>query len=247
MFAANQNAIDSMRSYLDAASADNIVLTRAAINPIEIQAVLERDLHRESLLEKHGLPADKFIILCLGQFVDRKGRWIFLEAAQKILSQRRDVAFAWIGPEQPGGRDLERIADFKLGADFKYLLSKNVGATRLDVLTFLRAADIFVLPSLWEGLPISILEAMALRVPTISTNVNAIPEAVINRETGILIEPGTVEALTTAITRILADSELRKKIADNGREHILANFDERVTAKIAFTQYATCFSDVIQA
>ena len=241
VFAANKNAIDSMRFYLDESDVDKIALTRAAINPVEIDEVLECESDSKSLLEKHGLPADKFIVLCLGQFIDRKGRWIFLEAAREILRHRNDIAFAWISPRLPDENELKRIEEYRLGPDFRYLLSENIGTTRLEVLTFLRTADVFALPSLWEGLPISILEAMALKVPTISTNVNAIPEALIDGETGILVEPGSVEALVAAILRIEGDPDIRKRLSERGREHVLAHFDEREAAKVALEHYAHCF------
>jgi glycosyltransferase involved in cell wall biosynthesis len=105
------------------------------------------------------------------------------------------------------------------------------------VLRFFRVADIFTLPSLWEGLPISILEAMALGVPTISTNVNAIPEAVKDMETGILIEPGSAIDLCDAILRLKDDEILREKVSSAGREHVLRYFDERDAAKIALNAY----------
>ena len=71
-----------------------------------------------------------------------------------------------------------------------FLSSDQIGTEHVDLFKLLRLADVFALPSYVEGLPISIIEAMALGIPTISTNINAIPEAIKHLETGILIEAG---------------------------------------------------------
>ena len=237
LFAANRDAIDKMRFFLSAFHVERITLTRATINPIEIDEVLAEDIDRGALRRQHGLSTDKFLVLCIGQFIDRKGRWIFLDAAREILKEHIDIQFVWIAPELAGREETSRIEEFGLGDSFRLVLSADIGASRREVLRFFRAADIFALPSLWEGLPISILEAMALGLPTISTNVNAIPEAVKNNETGVLIEPVNARALADAILRIKGDSALRDRLSKAGWEHVLKYFDEREAAKIALNAY----------
>lgn len=91
-----------------------------------------------------------------------------------------------------------------------------------------------------EGLPIAILEAMALGLPTISTNLNAIPEAVINEKTGILVETGNAEQLKSAILRLYENNGLRKKLADTGKEFVIDKFDERKMVKIVLDNYEKC-------
>jgi glycosyltransferase involved in cell wall biosynthesis len=237
LFAANRDAIEKMGFFLPHEDTAKIRLTRAAINPVEINDVLAEGIDRGELREKHGLSRDKFLVLSIGQFIDRKGRWIFLEAARELLKQHSDIEFAWIAPRIADSGEIKRIEGYGLGDRFRLILSADIGPGRRDVLGFLRAADIFALPSLWEGLPISILEAMALRLPTISTDVNAIPEAVINNETGILIEPGNVKALVQAVSRLKEDSHLRERLSQNGVSHVLKHFDEREAAKIALNAY----------
>ncbi len=101
----------------------------------------------------------------------------------------------------------------------------------------LRQADVFALPSFLEGLPISILEAMALGIPTVSTNINAIPEAIKHLETGLLIEPGNPDELKEAILLLKNDLVLREKLSIQGKKYVLENFDEAVVAKIAIERY----------
>ena len=237
LFVANQNAKDSIKSLVTRENWEKIILTRASINPAEIEQVFQADFSRQKLLEKHGIPKNKFLVLCVGQFINRKGRWIYLEAAKKILEQDRQVHFLWLTPVLPSPEDNKRIENYDLSESFQIVLSESLGKNRFDVLNFFRIADIFSLPSFFEGLPIAILEAMALGIPTISTNITAIPEAIKHFETGILVEPGDSDALASAILDLKRDGSLREKLSKNGRKFILENFDERKSAQIAIENY----------
>jgi glycosyltransferase involved in cell wall biosynthesis len=121
--------------------------------------------------------------------------------------------------------------------------SETVGSERLDILRFFRIADTFVLPSFVEGLPIALLEAMALGLPSISTKINAIPEAVKDGETGILIDAGDSEALAEAILKLSADDGLREMLAENGKRYVIEHFDERAVAKKVIRSYKECLHD----
>ena len=101
----------------------------------------------------------------------------------------------------------------------------------------LRTADIFVLPSFLEGLPISLLEAMALGIPSVSTDVNGIPEAIKHLETGYLIKAGRVEDLAEAVRQLKNSQTLREKLSKNGRRFVLENFNENNVAEIALGRY----------
>ncbi len=239
-FAANENAIDSLKTYVSSKFWNKLILTRASINPREIEKVWLNNFNRNKLLEKHDLPTDKFIVLCVGQFIDRKGRWIFLETAREIAKTNKDIFFVWLMPQFPNDGDTQKVAEFGLENSFKMVLSETVGKKREDVLQFFRIADVFTLPSLWEGLPIAILEAMALGIPTISTDLNAIPEAVIDNETGLLVKIGDSQSLTEAILRLYKDEKLREKLGKKGSEFVLENFDEQFWARIALENYEKC-------
>lgn len=243
LFAANENAIDSMSSYLKKEERDKIDLTRATINPLEIEEVLSKPFDRIAFRKRHGLSPDKFLVMCIGQFIDRKGRWVFLEAAKDLLTKGEDILFVWITPESPTPKELQKIEEYGLDDNFRLILSEHIGETRKDVLTFFRAADAYALPSLWEGLPISILESMALSLPTISTNINGIPEAIKDMDTGILIEVGDVRAMVDAILKLRDEPDLSAKLARDGRKYILEHFDERETARIVLDAYEACFAD----
>ncbi len=238
IFGANQNAVDSLRTYIQPRYWEKITLTRAAINPIEIAAVLEVPLDRDELLRRNGLPTDRFIILCVGQFIDRKGRWVFVEAAKRARVANNDLFFVWIGPDAPDDGDLARIAEYQVDGWFKYIVSSSLGAARSDVLTFFRLADVFVLASFLEGLPISIIEAMGLGLPVISTNIGAIPEAITDARTGLLVEAGDIDALTAAIDAMRTDEVMRRGLATAGQAFAMQTFDERNATSAVFERYA---------
>jgi glycosyltransferase involved in cell wall biosynthesis len=80
-------------------------------------------------------------------------------------------------------------------------------------------------------------------IASISTNVNAIPEAIKNLETGILIEKGNSIQLAEAIEKLKNNENLRRKLAENGRKFVLENFNEKIVAEIAFENYQTVLSN----
>jgi glycosyltransferase involved in cell wall biosynthesis len=216
---------------------DRIKVTFTAVNPPQIDDALAQPFDKSEALRKHRISSADFVVLCVGQFIDRKGRWVFLDAAREVVGTDPHVTFVWLTPLMPSADDEKKIADYNLGDKFRLVHSPTLGNERLDVLGFFRVADVFALPSYVEGLPIALLEAMALGRPSISTNVYAIPEAVIDGETGLLIEPGDAAGLADAIRKLKNDPELRLKFSENGRQFVISHFDERDAAATAVAAY----------
>lgn len=102
-----------------------------------------------------------------------------------------------------------------------------------DLRGVLRNWDVFALPSHDEALPMAILEAMAEGLPVVATNVGGIPELVEDERTGYLVQPGDVEALRTALRRLVGDSELRLRLGDQGHRLAETKFSvQRMVAEI---------------
>ncbi len=237
LFTANKNTKESLRTLVSKDFFYKITVIYANINPLEIEQSKTTGKASEEIFKKYGLPANKFLVFCVGQFIDRKGRWIFLEAARQLLKENDEFAFVWISNSKPSFEDLEKTKSYNLGENFIFITADQIGTEHIDLFKLLRQADVFALSSYLEGLPISILEAMALGVPTISTNINAIPEAVKHLETGLLIEPGDADGLRSAILLLKNDTSLREKLSVQGKKYVLENFDEAVVAKIAIERY----------
>ncbi len=238
LFCSNEDSKNYFRQYFSAKFVEEkISVTYTSVNPLEIDEALAVRFDENELKQKFDIPKDKFLIVCVGQFIDRKGRWTFLEAARTICKTRDDVAFVWISNSKPTAEDLKKADDYGLGRNFRLITSDQIGGGRIDLFKIFRLADVYVLASFVEGLPISLLEAMALGIPSVSTNVNAIPEAVKNLDTGILIEAGDDKKLAESILLLKSDEKLCEKLSKNGREWVLKNFDEREVAKIAIAAY----------
>jgi glycosyltransferase involved in cell wall biosynthesis len=239
VFCTNQHAAGYFRLLFSKRVGDEITITYDSVNPIEIDEARDAPFEKDHTLQFLGLPNDKFLVLALGQFIDRKGRWVFLEAAQLVTLKSNDIDFIWVSPTLPTGIDADKVERYDLRERLHLLKSENIGKKRQDILKFLRIADLFVLPSFVEGVPIALLEAMAMEVPCISTNVYGIPEAIIDEETGLLIEAGNANTLSEAILRLFRNEQLRRRLGINGRQLAISKFDERVAAKTVVAAYKT--------
>lgn len=237
-FCSNEDSKNYFRQYFSEEFAEKkMPVTYTSVNPLEIDEALAAEFERDRICDKFNIPKDKFLVVCVGQFIDRKGRWTYLDAAKRICEKQKDVAFVWISNSKPSDEDVKKAENYGLGRDFRLIVSDEIGGGRIDLLKMFRLGDVFVLASFVEGLPISLLEAMALGIPSISTNRNAIPEAVKHLETGILIEAGDDKGLAESILLLKSDVNLRKKLSENGRRWVLKNFDEREVARIAIAAY----------
>jgi glycosyltransferase involved in cell wall biosynthesis len=237
LLASNRDMVKSLAPYLAEKSRAPMRIAYSGIDRTEIETALAAKFDRADLCKKHSLNADHVLVFGLGQFIERKGCWILLEAAQRIVAQNPNVSFVWIGTGELSEDDKERVASFGLGDRFRFVSPAETGPNRADMLGLLRLADLFVLPSLNEGLPIALLEAMAMGKPSIASRINAIPEAVADNDTGLLVEAGDPDALARAILRLVDDAELRARLGAAGQAFVLENFDERSTAKITVDYY----------
>jgi glycosyltransferase involved in cell wall biosynthesis len=242
IFTSNYDTKNKIRHLVKPSFWDDIAVTYTCVDPRQIDKVITKANDRTALRKQFGFKKDDFLVLCVGQFIDRKGRWVYLESAKLMKSDR--AIFVWLGPKALGEEETHRIQEYELGSNFRFMLSSDIGPTREKILEFFLIADVFALPSFVEGLPIALLEAMALGLPCISTNVYAIPEAIKHGETGLLVDSGDAVALAREIKRLRNDPSLRQKLSKDGQEYVLSHFDERVASQIAISKYTECFDDV---
>lgn len=168
-----------------------------------------------------GLQPDKVVIVSVANLLPVKGHHHLLEAVAATPSTIRERIYLLLAGEGPLRPALEKQAEaLKLSGIVRFLGRQD----RRGVAETLRAADIFVLASLWEGLPNAILEAMACGLPVIATDVGGIPELIQNNKNGLLVQPQDTATLTQSILKMLQDIESRRLIGDKGRERALSNF-----------------------
>jgi glycosyltransferase involved in cell wall biosynthesis len=147
-----------------------------------------------------------------------KGHHVLLHAFSDLLDRFPDAGLAIVG-EGELRKPLEFLIK-ELGLEGRAFLA----GYRDDVPSLLKELDLFVLPSLWEGMPYVLLEAMAAHVPVVATEVNGSRDIVEHGVTGLLVPQDNPHALTTACSEILADPEMARALADNGLRHIMVHY-----------------------
>jgi glycosyltransferase involved in cell wall biosynthesis len=183
----------------------------------EIAATLAAPLDRDALAARLGLPPSACRVFAAGQFLERKGCWDLLEAARLLGARGTDASFTWLANRVPPADAARRVEEFGLGARFRILTPADFGPRRLDALVLLRLADVFVLPSHEEGLPLALSEAMCLGLACVSTSVNGVPEAIADGRSGRLVPPRRPDLLADALEGLARDSDLRAAFGAEAR------------------------------
>jgi glycosyltransferase involved in cell wall biosynthesis len=178
----------------------------------------DRRFDREAILAELGLNPAHFIIGTVGRLTAQKAHHIFLDAAALIKSRLQQAKFIIVGDGELR-QELDRQAQ-KLGLAEDVLLTGYCS----DVPRLLSVFDVFALSSNFEGLPLSILEAMAMAKPVVATRVDGVPEAVADGETGSLVPPGDSVALAQAILRLAQNPSRAQALGHAARRRVEAMF-----------------------
>jgi glycosyltransferase involved in cell wall biosynthesis len=206
--AVSQASKDRLVAYLGMPPA-RLVAVPNAVELLRFAAPAEPG--RSAVRAQWGIPTDAPILGVLARLSPQKGLTYLISAMPAILAEHPD-AYALVVGEGYLRPDLEAQAR-SLGVQDRVLLA----GYRENVVDYLRASDLFVLPSLFEGMPLSILEAMGAGLPVIATAVDGTPEVVVDGETGLLIPPADPTALAHAVNRLLADRQLAARMGQAGR------------------------------
>jgi glycosyltransferase involved in cell wall biosynthesis len=188
----------------------------------QISALASADSGR--LRSELGIPDGSLVVGMVGRLHPTKGVDVLLQAMQSIARDGFQARLVVVG-DGPLKEDLMRTAGRLAIADVTIFTG-----SRSDVPALLGALDLLVLPSLWEGLPLAILEAMAARLPVVATDVGGNSEAVVDGVTGLLVPPGDVPALSRAIRQLATDGAQRRQMGQAGYERALRLFSAQTVA-----------------
>jgi glycosyltransferase involved in cell wall biosynthesis len=218
----NKHDLEQAKS-LNIKPRQSIVLIHNGIDPYKLDFT-SRDEARFKIFEKLSKNSARIfqaetIIGTVANFYPPKGLNYLIETAEHFKNNE-EIVFAVIG-DGPERENLERQIREK-GLEKKIFLLGKIK----DGYKFMPAFDMFVLPSVKEGFPFAILEAMAAKIPVIATRVGSIPEVIENGKNGFIVEPGNPAALAGKIKELLASDYLYKEFAIQGHQTLLFNFSE---------------------
>jgi glycosyltransferase involved in cell wall biosynthesis len=187
------------------------------------------DIH--TVRQRLGLGTATSLIATVGTLKEQKGHRYLIDAAHEIVPRHPDWHFLLVG--DGGLRDGLQAQVRELG------LSENIHflGNRHDVPELLAASDLFVLPSLWEGLPMALIEAMAASKAVVATAVSGTVQVVVPNETGLLVPPGDSGLLAQAIEQLLTDPMQTRAMGTAGKRRVEEGFSARRQAFEHLTLY----------
>ena len=184
-----------------------------------------------SLRRELGLDHREAILVNVGRLVPQKGQRYLIMAMPKVLDEQSSAKLLLVGGG-PMETELQKLAqDLGVEEAIRFL------GTRHDVPAILQLSDLFVFPSLSEGLGVALLEAMAMRRPCIASNITAIPEVVEDGRSGILVEPQRPDQLANAVLSLINDPKRRQAMGARGRQIVEETFSINVSIRLLENLY----------
>jgi glycosyltransferase involved in cell wall biosynthesis len=184
---------------------------------------------------------DGFDIVCVGRLVPAKGQLILVRAFANLLAQGYDVRLKLVGDGEDRKHLQSLVADCGLNSAVEFKGALSHSETRL----VLQQADLFVLASFAEGLPVALMEAMAMEIPCVSTYVAGIPELIRDGVDGLLVPASSLEALTDAMKTMIDNPLLRSNLGAAGRKRVLASFNLAENARALAAVFERRLSEVV--
>jgi len=196
--------------------------------PLERMTVIYNGVDLDKFTEKFVTGHSSLVtphVGCVGTLREVKGHRYLLEAIAAVREQVPHVHLSLVG-DGPARGALEDLRQ-RLGLNG----SVSLWGMRDDVHALLKQFDVFVLPSLSEGISNALLEAMAAGLPVVATNVGGTPEVVQHGVTGLLVPPQDSRALADALRQVLSDPDRRHEMGRKGRERVEAHFSLSAMAR----------------
>jgi len=211
---------------------DNVTVI---LNGVDLRRYVP-EADKSEMRKKLGLASESKIIAVVATFKEQKGHRFLIEAASSLGKNFPGLQILLIGDGELRG-DLEKqTRDLALNETIKFL------GIREDIPDLLSVSDMFVLPSLWEGLPMALVEAMASGLPIVATEVSGSKQAIIPGKTGLLVPPGDVQELEKAISFLLTQPELGEQMGAAARIRAKEEFSAEKQARDHLDLYRRCMA-----
>lgn len=188
-----------------------------------------------------GITTNDKVVGNVGNLLAGKGHRYLLEAARLVLNDFSGVSFVIVGKEE-SQESLNRL--LQLAERLKIREKVIFTGFRQDVAQLMATFDVFVLPSLWEGFGIVLLEAMAMGKPVIGTKVGGIPEIIEDGANGFLVEPRNPRQLAEKILALLCDESMRDRMGQNGRQIVHERFSIQRTVRATEQVYISALNGI---
>lgn len=190
---------------------------------------------RNKIREELGISSSAYVIGTVGSMTEQKGHCYLVEAAKRVVQSNPNAVFLLIG-DGPLRKNIEtQINEYGLNDQVKLL------GIRRDVQEILAAMDLFVFPSLYEGLGIAVLEAQAMALPVVVTSLPAVMEIVSDGENGKVVRPKDSVNLADAIISLIQSPDRAFAMGKKGREKILNQFSLDSQIKKIESLYMDCY------
>lgn len=189
-------------------------------NAMDIEEITKVDLSKsEEVIKEFNIPKDKTILGFIGRLDEQKGIIPFIKEFAKHKEEFNDCRILLVG----NGSQEDEVKKFikELALEELFILT----GFQNDVYKFYPIIDVFFLPSLYEGLPMVLLEAMAFKKPVVSMDVGSISEVIKNGQTGSLIESENREEFVKALIQVKYDEKVRSNLGENAFDYINKNYN----------------------
>ncbi len=191
---------------------------KVVVIPYGVNLDLYRAGENPELKQKLGIESDAKVVGVVARLHPQKGHRYLIEAAKSIVAKFPKTKFVIVGDGELRAELEEMTRTQNVAKTFMFL------GFRKDIKDLMRVFDVFCLPSLYEGLPNVVLEAMATAKPVVATAVDGTPELIVDGETGYLVPPSDPQALAEKLSQLIGDQELARRFGSNGLKRVKAEY-----------------------
>jgi glycosyltransferase involved in cell wall biosynthesis len=222
--------------YLYNRKVDGVIAISGKIRELLIEAGVERERIRlihsgidprpfETAANDRAVDCERIVVGMIAVLEERKGHRVLLEAARRLKARGCQIGYRLAGEGSLRKSLEETTIQLGLNEDVRFLDFVS------DMPAFLKSVDIVVLPSLFEGLGVSVLEAMAAGKAVIASQAGGLADVVVDAVTGFLVAPGDAEALANAIVKLAGDRSLSREMGQKGKVRLKEHFTMEQMAK----------------